>query len=130
MLVDTSGLLALLNRSQPFHKRAQRLYQNSTRRLVHSFILAEVVPLARTRGVQSAATVRFLQEVLVDPDMEFVWVDELLTARAITLLQQRLDKDYSLCDAVSFVLMRDEGITEALTTDRHFEQEGFKRLLV
>jgi uncharacterized protein len=130
MLVDTSGLLALLNRSQPFHKLAQRLYQNSTRRLVHSFILAEVVPLARTRGVQSAAIVRFLQEVLVDLDMEFVWVDESLTARAVTLLQQRLDKDYSLCDGVSFVLMRDEGITEALTTDRHFEQEGFQRLLV
>ncbi len=40
-----------------------------------------------------------------------------------------MDKTYSLCDAVSFVLMRLEGITEALTTDHHFEQEGFVRLL-
>ena len=39
------------------------------------------------------------------------------------------DKTYSLCDAVSFLLMRERGITEALTTDRHFEQEGFVRLL-
>jgi predicted nucleic acid-binding protein len=42
----------------------------------------------------------------------------------------RLDKDYSLCDAVSFLLMRARGLTDALTTDKHFEQEGFRRLLV
>lgn len=45
------------------------------------------------------------------------------------LLQNRQDKTYSLCDAVSFVLMRQRGISESLTTDRHFEQEGFVRLL-
>ncbi|MEH2312972.1 MAG: hypothetical protein V7K35_16570 [Nostoc sp.] len=38
-------------------------------------------------------------------------------------------KTYLLCDAVSFVLMRRQGIMEALTTDKHFEQEGFTRLL-
>jgi predicted nucleic acid-binding protein len=36
---------------------------------------------------------------------------------------------YSLCDAVSFVLTRERGIREALTTDRHFEQEGTVRSL-
>jgi len=45
------------------------------------------------------------------------------------MLLDRLDKTYSLCDAVSFVLMRERELTEALTTDRHFEQEGFVRLL-
>ena len=45
------------------------------------------------------------------------------------LLIDRADKTYSLCDAVSFVLMRQRRMTEALTTDRHFEQEGFVRLL-
>lgn len=45
------------------------------------------------------------------------------------LLSDRQDKTYSLCDAVSFVLMRQRGMTGALTTDRHFEQEGFVRLL-
>jgi predicted nucleic acid-binding protein len=44
-------------------------------------------------------------------------------------LLRRLDKDYSLCDAVSFIIMESEGITEAHTTDHHFEQEGFVRLL-
>lgn len=40
-----------------------------------------------------------------------------------------LAETHSLCDAVSFLLMREGAITEALTTDRHFEQEGFVRLL-
>jgi uncharacterized protein len=42
---------------------------------------------------------------------------------------ERLDKNYFLCDAVSFVLMRQRGLNESLTTDYHFEQEGFQRLL-
>jgi len=48
----------------------------------------------------------------------------------MSLLAGRADKTYSLCDAVSFVLMHRRRISEALTTDRHFEQEGFRRMLV
>lgn len=45
------------------------------------------------------------------------------------LLIDRQDKTYSLCDAVSSVLTRRRGTTDALTTDRHFEPEGFVKLL-
>ena len=45
------------------------------------------------------------------------------------LLENRLDKNYSLCDAVSFVVMREYQFLNALTTDKHFAQEGFRRLL-
>jgi len=64
-----------------------------------------------------------------NPDIETVWVDEQLHREAMKLLIERQDKTYSLCDAVSFVLMRQRRITNALTTDRHFEQEGFVKLL-
>ena len=47
----------------------------------------------------------------------------------MNLLNRRLDKSYSLCDAVSFVLMHQRKLVDALTTDRHFEQEGFRKLL-
>jgi len=57
------------------------------------------------------------------------WHANTLTAMPNSTERQRLDKTYSLCDAVSFVLMRQYGYTEALTTDHHFEQEGFHRLL-
>ena len=45
------------------------------------------------------------------------------------MLVSRDKRGYSLCDAVSFILMRERGINDALTTDEHFEQEGFQKLL-
>jgi predicted nucleic acid-binding protein len=68
--------------------------------------------------------------LLNDSRVEIVWIDEALHQQALELLFARADKTYSLCDAVSFVLMRERNEPEALTTDRHFEQEGLVRLLV
>jgi predicted nucleic acid-binding protein len=73
---------------------------------------------------------RYLSDLMDSPDIEVVWVAEVLHRAAHALLVARPDKAYSLCDAVSFILMRQRGIDTALTTDRHFEQEGFRRLLV
>jgi uncharacterized protein len=64
-----------------------------------------------------------------NPHVQMLWVDEPLHRAALAFLRARLDKAYSLCDAVSFLLMQHRKITDALTTDRHFEQEGFVRLL-
>ncbi len=63
------------------------------------------------------------------PRLELAWIDSKQHQEAMNLLDRRLDKTYSLCDAVSFVLMRERQISEALTTDKHFVQEGFVRLL-
>lgn len=92
----------------------------------------------RSRRIRSACAdqrlprtevLAFSQEILDDASVEIIWVNEDLHRRGVELLRQRQDKTYSLCDAVSFVLMRECGETEALTTDRHFEQEGLIRLL-
>lgn len=130
MLLDTSGLLCLQYQSEPSHKQAYDLYKNTNIRLVHNYILAEYVALANARRFPRLAALTFIADLLENPDIETVWVDELLHREAVSLLIARQDKSYSLCDAVSFILMHQRGITEALTTDRHFEQEGFRRLLL
>jgi len=63
------------------------------------------------------------------PEIEVVWVSRDLHERAMQLLTERNDKSWSLCDAVSFVVMSDQNTREALTMDHNFEQAGFVRLL-
>ena len=70
-----------------------------------------------------------LQATMNDPEVTLVWLDESDHRESVALLKSRHDKRYSLCDAASFVLMRRFNVREALTTDHHFEQEGFVRLL-
>jgi uncharacterized protein len=129
MLLDTSGLLCLHFSTEPLHTQACVAYQKATIRLTHNYIIAEYVALANARRLPRAFVLDFVVDLLSNPDIETVWVDESIHRAAVELLTLRQDKTYSLCDAVSFILMRQRGVAEALTTDRHFEQEGFVRLL-
>ena len=72
---------------------------------------------------------RFVRSIEEDRRIEVLWIPQSVHRSGMDLLGRRLDKTYSLCDAVSFTLMDEYGITDALTTDHHFEQEGFTRLL-
>lgn len=87
------------------------------------------MPLSYVRGKNRRETFSFIKDILEVPRLEFIWADENLHNQAMNLLENRLDKNYSLCDAASFVEMRERNITEALTTDKHFAQEGFTKLL-
>ncbi len=129
MLLDTSGLLCYFDASDVRHSDAVTFFKATPLRLIHSYVLAEFIPLCRARGLNIVDVLAFATDLLDNPHVEVVWVDEDLHRSALALLRARPDRTYSLCDAVSFVLMRARGITEALTTDRHFEQEGFVRLL-
>jgi predicted nucleic acid-binding protein len=129
MLLDSSGLLSLLDARERRHADAVSLYQVAVRRLTHNYVLAEFVTLAIARRVPRDKSLDFVSRLLGSNSIEMIWVDETLHQAAMALLQARLDKDWSLCDAVSFVLMQRHGETEALTTDHDFEQAGFVRLL-
>ena len=130
MLLDTSGLLCLHHRAEPLHEEAIAAYNAASVRLTHNYVLAEFVALATARRLPRTAALTFLADLLENPDIETVWVDEELHQQAMNLLFARPDKTYSLCDAISFVLMRQRNMMTALTTDRHFVQEGFQRLLI
>jgi predicted nucleic acid-binding protein len=129
MLVDTSGFFALFDRTDPFRDAAQTHWATARRRVTHSYVLAEFIPLAQTRRRDRAKAVQFLEAVQDDPSLKIRYVDKKLHLAAVALLRQRLDKEWSLCDAVSFLLMEARGLSEALTKDHHFEQAGFVRLL-
>jgi predicted nucleic acid-binding protein len=129
MLLDTSGLLTLYDRRATGHTEAARLFSHAPRLLTHNYVLAEFIPLVHARRMPLPGALDYVTDLLAHPRIELRWVDDLLHAAAMDLLKRRLDKAYSLCDAVSFLVMKERGMAEALTTDRHFEQEGLVRLL-
>ena len=130
MLLDTSGLLCYLDGTDTRHQKAAALFDISPTLFTHSYVLAEFVPLCQVRGLNRKISLEFVTRLMRNALVEIVWADEKLHREAMNLLHARMDKTYSLCDAVSFILMRERGIADALTTDKHFEQEGFVRLLV
>ena len=129
MLLDTSGLLALLDAREPMYQQARNLYSLETVHTTHGFVLAELIALANARGIPAAPVVQFVMTLMANPDIQIIWPDESLTAQALALLLARQGRGYSLCDVVSFVIMRAKGIDAALSTDHHFVDEGFERLL-
>ncbi len=130
MLIDTSGLFSYLHVREANHGEAVRKMAEAPFRLTHNYVIAELVALAVVRGFAREPLLDFLADLeREDVGIEFVFIGPKLHSDAVELLRRRPDKTWSLCDAASFMLMAERGIHEALTTDHHFEQAGFARLL-
>ena len=129
MLLDTSGLLCYVDASQHRHRDAVEFYHSAPLRVTHNYVIAEFVALAQTRGYPRELALTFSSVLVTDSEIELVWVNPSLHQDALTLLRSQLDKSYSLCDAVSFVVMKQQKLTDAFSTDHHFAQAGFQSLL-
>jgi uncharacterized protein len=130
MLLDTSGLLILADNAEPQHSAAVEFLAAAFVVVTHNYVIDEWVALATRRRLPRAQMLEFIRVIETTPEIKLVFVDRELHTAALDLLRQRLDKEWTLCDAVSFVLMQRLNLQEALTTDHHFEQAGFTRLLL
>lgn len=129
MFLDTSGLFSLFDSSDAFHRDSVREFRRATRLITHNYVFAELVALVNARNLPRRNALSYIGDLLDHPLIEVLWVDEAFHRAGLELLFRRTDKSYSLCDAISFLQMQAHGVTDALTTDKHFEQEGFVRLL-
>jgi uncharacterized protein len=129
MLLDTSGLFAFLDASDHNHTAAAAYLNSATLRVTHSYVLAELIALTCARRLDRATALQFVGTIIDHADFEVDWITQADHREAMALLNERHDKLYSLCDAVSCLVMRRRALTDALTTDHHFEQEGLVRLL-
>ena len=127
--VDTSYILALVNTADVHHVRAAA----ASRQVEPPFLTTEAV-LTEIGNALSRARWRALgyatvQDLRADPNIEVVPVDAALFERALTLYGERMDKEWGLTDCISFVVMQERDLTQALPTDSHFAQAGFTTLL-
>ena len=129
VFADTFYFLALVNSKDKAHKKCFAYSSASDRPIVTTAWVVLELGDAMRRGRDREVFLRLLRDLRIDPDTTVVPVDQGLLERAIALFGERADKDWSLTDCTSFVVMQDIGLTEALTADRHFEQAGFVVLL-
>lgn len=129
LFADTSFLVACVSPRDQNHLAALAAVRDSDSRIVVTeFVLLEfanALSSARSRN----RVVDFWSLISQDPLAEVVSISKELLIRGCSLFARRDDKDWSLTDCISFVVMEDYGLTDALTADHHFEQAGFKALL-
>ena len=134
VFADTAGWAHLLDSSQIHHEKAVSVYravQQGQKQLVTTnYVLTELVALFQSPlRLPRARIVQLIGGIKSSRFVRVVHVDESLDAEAWQLLSERLDKNWSLVDCSSFTVMQRGGLLEALTTDHHFQQAGFVRML-
>jgi len=129
VFADTFYFIALLNARDAAHNRAVEWTRAFNGRFITTaWVLTEFanhMAAPANRG-EFVAT---LQDLQASDKVEIVLPGEPLWLDGIDLYSKRPDKEWSLTDCISFVVMEREGITESLTADDHFEQAGFIALL-
>ncbi|MDT7778430.1 MAG: uncharacterized protein QOC99_942 [Acidobacteriota bacterium] len=131
LFIDAGYLIALESLDDQHHNSATQhwrgLLPSLPRLVATSYVFDEVVTFFNSRN-RNAKAVEVGESLLRSPSVEFVHIDEALFQEGWQFFRKHRDKSYSLTDCVSFVLMNQRGIREALTFDRHFVQAGFDRL--
>lgn len=127
--VDTGYWLALHNTGDRLHGRARALAVMPQGPLVTTeAVLLEVGDALAGRHSRELA-IALLKDIRTESQIEVVPLSPDLFARAVQLYAERPDKEWGLTDCVSFVVMGDRGILEALAADQHFVQAGFRAIL-
>lgn len=125
---DTFFFLALLNGKGQMNPRAVEAHASGRPTVTSDFVLLALGDHLSAR-LNRSVYVEFYALLRDDPGIEVVPVSDDLLRRGRELYAGRPDKDWSLTDCTSFVVMTDRRITDALTGDHHFEQAGFNALL-
>jgi uncharacterized protein len=132
VFLDSAYLIALAARDDQHHGQAMRLAEKldveSTQLVTTRAVFLELgSALSKPRYRQRACEMFELLEN--DERILMIELEPPLLARSRNLFCERPDKEWSLADCISFLVMKNRGISDALTTDVHFEQAGFRALL-
>lgn len=126
IFLDTSAIYALADADDDRHESAERLFEAARKSgrgiLTHSYMLVESAALLQRRlGLRTALA-------FLDKARYFTvrWVTQEIHSEAVAYLAEQGRSKLSLVDAVSFCVMRREGITEVLGFDGHFQDAGFR----
>lgn len=132
LFLDTGFAIALASRRDQHHQRAVELASevkaNAIQLVTTQAVLLEIGN-SLSKGNHRPAAVQLIAALRTDPTVEILTVDDELFDKSFALFRNRDDKEWSLTDCMSFVVMETRGITDALTPDEHFHQAGFNAMM-
>ena len=134
VFIDTSGWAELFVASESYHQQAKEWLAQARKQKIEmvtsNYVVAELVALLNSPlRVPRSQLFQYVDAVKTASYINVIYIDAAIETAAWSLLKSRADKTWSLVDATSFIIMQQLGVQEALTTDHHFEQAGFIRLL-
>ncbi len=134
VFIDTSGWANLFIATESYHEQAKQWFQHKRQQnqamVTTNYVVIELVALLNSPlRVPRPQLFKYVEAVRTAPYINLIYIEQTIDSAAWELLKTREDKAWSLVDSTSFIVMQQLGIKEALTTDHHFEQAGFIRLL-
>jgi predicted nucleic acid-binding protein len=130
VFADTGYWIALVVRQDQYHARAQAWTTRITGRITTTVPVLLETANALARLTWRANAVALIDHLRQRADVSIVPLPPVLWERGWELYRTRPDKAWSLTDCVSFLVLQDTGLTEALTADEHFRQAGFRAVLL
>jgi len=129
--IDTVFIQALLNSHDQYHTKAKEFLprlRKASEVWITEAILVEVCNAFS--AINRIAPIQFVEYCYSTDNIQVVKIDTPLLMRAITLYKNRPDKMWGLTDCISFVVMDEQRLMEAVTADKHFVQAGYRALLL
>jgi predicted nucleic acid-binding protein len=129
LFADTAYYLALVSPRDALHGRAVEASRGLDGPVVTSAWVVQELADGLASPPARAGFLRLLATIEADESTTLIEPDPALWRRGLALYRARPDKEWSLTDCLSFEIMRERGITKALTSDHHLTQAGFVALL-
>lgn len=131
LFLDTAFIQALLNPRDHYHNSATALFprvRSADEIWTTEAIFAEVGNALSASNRDGA--IKFIQQCYQTDNISVISIDTVFFRQALDLYNSRPDKTWGLTDCISFVVMTINGLTDAVTADRHFVQAGFRALML
>ncbi len=133
VFLDASYCIALSSPKDKYHKNAillsNYLEENNVKIVTTRAVIMEIIN-ALSKIKYRQACIDLIISIEADQTIEIIPITEDLFSQAFSLFQKRIDKEWGITDCLSFVVMKGNSITDALTADIHFKQAGFNALLI
>lgn len=126
---DTFFFLALINADDAAHKPATQFIREARLPIVTTAWILTELGDGLAKKANRSTYLRLIQSIESNPRLKYIPASEDLFQAGLEIFRTRPDKGWGLTDCISFAVMEQLGITDALTGDQHFVQAGFRALL-